>query len=410
VQANIEPLLVCYIPGLDQRLLSGDLTPNILAALDAYRPVDLKTIPTTELVPSIVTGVLPHEHRIWQVSLHPGFRDPAARKLADRLPDVVSTTIQCARHFFDHSYDLAAIPYWRRRRFDQHRFKYTRRMANPESLQEFGGHKTIFGLLGNQARYVFTKDFGELQNLASALPMSDHLLSFLEMYALDLVQHWHLDNAQVMGDALQRTDHFFGQLVEGCGRNGRRLVLLVDHGQEPVTGTIPLMQAVADADVSEREFTFFVELASARFWFHTDWAREAILARLQALPDTTVFNWQEMHEVGVCFETDAFGEYYVFADAGRIFFPHDFYQPIGNAVLGLMDRHQRQRVLNPVHRGNHGYLPHFPSERGWITAIDNTLTPSAEQGHITDVAPSLLHLVGHPAAAYMKGRCLFQLS
>jgi hypothetical protein len=114
-----------------------------------------------------------------------------------------------------------------------------------------------------------------------------------------------------------------------------------------------------------------------------------------------------MHDVGVCFEDDAFGEFYAIADAGKIFFPHDFYHPIGNAILGATDRHQRQRFMNPVHRGNHGYLPHFPSERGWITINDEGLSAGVSEGHVVDVAPTLLSLAGVRPPPYMSGRTLF---
>jgi arylsulfatase A-like enzyme len=407
IELPARPVLICYVPGLDQRRLSPELTPNTCSIRETFLAVDLKTIPTTELVPTMITGVLPHQHQVWQVSLRPEYRTPSRLTLADHVPDLLTTTIQCARHLADRSYDLAALPYRRRRRFHLHRFKYTRREAEPECMQSFGGFQTVFGVLGDRSQYVFTKNFGDLNSLAQSLPASDHLLSLVEMYALDLLQHWHLDNPAVMADALRRTDEFIGRLIEGCDRTGKRLVLLVDHGQEPVTGTIPLIQSVNDAGISQGEFTFFVELASARFWFHTDRARDAILPRLKALADTTVLHYRDMHDIGVCFEDDSFGEFYAIADAGKIFFPHDFYQPIGNAILGATDRHQRQRFMNPVHRGNHGYLPHFPSERGWILTTDKELSASVPEGHIVDIAPTLLSLAGAQPPPHMSGRTLF---
>lgn len=406
--SKAKPLLVCYLPGLDERRLSAELTPNICAARGMFQTVELETIPSTELVPSMIAGVLPHQHKVWQVSLRSEFRTPVPSSLLDRVPDLVTTTVQCAHHFFDRTYDLAAVPYRRRRRFDLHRFKYTRREADPNSIRIFNGYETIFGVLGERAEYVFTKNFHGLDDLATRLPQSDCLLSFVEMYALDLTQHWHLDNVSVMEDALRRTDAFVGRLNEGCKQTGKRLFLLADHGQEIVTGTVPLMKVIRQAGISEREFTLFVELASARLWFHTDRARDAILPRLKALAHTSVFDWREMHQFGVCFEDDSFGEFYVMADAGKVFFPHDFYQPIGNAVLGLMDTHQRQRIMNPVHRGNHGYLPHFPSERGWVTPMDHDISPTCSSGHIIDVAPTLLGLAGVRAPKHMTGRQLFQ--
>jgi arylsulfatase A-like enzyme len=228
------------------------------------------------------------------------------------------------------------------------------------------------------------------------------------MYALDLMQHWHLDNDDIMADALKTTDEFFGTLVDRCSEQGTQLVLLVDHGQEPVVGTIPLMHMLKASRVPRREYTFFVELASARFWFHSDRARRAILPKLQAIPETSLFDWKSMHQFGVCFEDDTFGEYYLMADASRIFFPHDFYQPIGNAFLGAMDRHQRQRLFNPVHRGNHGYLPHFPSEQGWIMPVDLPLSATSTSGHVIDVAPTLLALLDVQPPEHMTGRVLFK--
>jgi len=121
------------------------------------------------------------------------------------------------------------------------------------------------------------------------------------MYALDLVQHWHLDDARVMSDALSRTDGFARELHANCRRRGVRFVLLVDHGQERVVGSVPLLQAIRQTGVPETEYSYFVELASARFWFHTDRARQTLSEKLTALPHTTLLSWRQMHEYRVCF-------------------------------------------------------------------------------------------------------------
>jgi len=402
-----RPILVCYVPGLDARRVDETRTPHVKRLRDESEVVSIRTLPSTELVPTLVSGILPHEHRIWQVSLKPEFRAPVPHRLGDHLPDGLVTTLQCTNHFLERTYDLPAIPWRRRRRFDLHRFKYTRRAASTDSMHDFSGYLSIFGLLGDRSEYIFTKDFGSLPALARRLPSGERLLEFVEMYALDLVQHWHLDNAGVMDDALARTDQFVHDLGTHCRERGVRFVLLVDHGQELVVGTIPLMQTLRQAGIPETEFSYFVELASARLWFHTDRARRILTEALAVLPRTTLLTWREMHDYQVCFEDDSFGELYIFAEAGYIFFPHDFYQPVGNAVLGLMDRHQRQRFDSPVHRGNHGYLPHFPSEQGWLIAEDVSLRSPRREAQLIDIAPSLLSLIGVPAPDYMKGVPLF---
>ena len=398
---------MCYVPGLDARLISDSRTPYLSLLRRDRDVIPIRTLPSTELVPTLVSGVLPHQHRIWQVSLKPEFRAPVPQHPGDYLPDIVVTTLQCTHHFFDRTYDLAVIPWRRRRRFDLHRFKYTRRAASTDSMHNFSGYASIFGLLGDSSEYVFTKDFHALPELARRLPSGERLLEFVEMYALDLVQHWHLDNASVMDDALARTDEFVCNLHAHCQERGSRFVLLVDHGQEPVVGTIPLLQTLRQTGIPEKEFSYFVELASARLWFHTDRARRVLTEALAQLPGTTLLTWRDMHQYQVCFEDDSFGELYVFANAGQIFFPHDFYQPIGNAVLGWIDRQQRQRFHNPVHRGNHGYLPHFPSEQGWLIADDVCVRSPRQEAQLIDIAPTLLSLVGVPVPNYMEGVSFF---
>lgn len=407
IQTSGSRLLVCYVPGLDARRVDATKTPYVAALRRDCGTVEIRTLPSTELVPTLVSGTLPHQHGVWQVSLRPEFRSGAAVGAAQYLPDGLVTTLQCARHLFEPTYDLAVIPRRRRRRFELHRFKYTRRAASHDSMLAFSGYPTIFGLLGDRSRYVFIRDFGSLSRLARSLPADERPLTFIEMYALDLVQHWHLDDGEVMDDALVCTDRFVRELHAGCRERGTRFLLLVDHGQEPVVGTIPLVQALRQSRIPETEFSYFVELASARLWFHSDRARQELTAVLARLPRTTLLGWRQMHEYQVCFEDDSFGELYAFADAGHIFFPHDFYQPLGNALLGLMDRHQRARFRNPVHRGNHGYLPHFPSEKGWLLVDDTSLVTIRPEAQLIDVAPTLLSLVGTTPPACMSGRPIF---
>lgn len=402
-----RPLLVCYVPGLDARRIDDARTPFLSRLRREREVVPIRTLPSTELVPTLVSGTLPHQHQIWQVSLKSEFHGEVNPRLGDHLPDSWVTTLQCAHHFFDQTYDLPAIPWRRRRRFDLHRFKYTRRESSSDSMREFAGYHTIFGLLDNRSEYIFTKDFDSLPALERRLPSGRRLIEFVEMYALDLVQHWHLDNASIMDDALARTDRFVRELNARCQDRDTRFLLLVDHGQELVVGTIPLVQTLKNAGIPAAEFSYFVELASTRLWFHTDRARRVLTEALAGLPRTTLLTWREMHDYQICFEDESFGELYVFADAGQIFFPHDFYQPIGNAVLGLIDRHQRQRFSSPVHRGNHGYLPHFPSEQGWLIADDTSLNCHRHEAQLIDIAPSLLSLVGVSPPDYMKGISLF---
>ena len=204
-------LLVCYVPGLDKRRISDVATPTISKLISQYSPVEIRTIPDTELVPTLLSGVYPHQNKIWQVSVDARHDPTVTQRMIDLLPNLITTTAQCIWQRFDPDFDLAAIPPRRRREFTQHRFKYTRRVATPEIMREFSGYKTLFGVLGEDARYRFTHRFDTLDSLARDILASSLRFEFLEMYALDLFQHWHLDDDVGMRDALRQDRQLRGE-------------------------------------------------------------------------------------------------------------------------------------------------------------------------------------------------------
>lgn len=401
-------LFVAYIPGLDARRIDERRTPYLAELRGSYPLATLRTLPTTELLPTLITGVLPHEHGIWQVRLRPEARAGLPPRLADRLPDVVSTTLQCVRQLADRSYDLAAVPSRRRRRFELHRFKYTRRERDGAVMARIGATVSLFGILAGRSRYLFTRRFESLERLGRELPTGRYALEFLEMYALDLFSHWHLDRPERLDGALRAADDFVRRLHANCRERGVTLMVLVDHGQEPVVGSIGLRRELREARVPETDFSYFMEVALARFWFHTADARARILSRLSALPHTRVFSWRDLRAYGIDFEDDACGELYLTAEPGWIFFPHDFYQPLANLFLGLTDRHQRPRIFRPRHRGNHGYLPEHPSERGFVLLAETGYRVACPEATTTDLAPTVLALLGCERPPHMRGVIVFQ--
>ncbi len=401
-------LFVCYVPGLDRRRIGPAATPFVHRSLQTYPSANIATLPSTELLPTLLSGVYPHEHGIWQVKLLPQARSGEERRPLDRLPDLVGTTVQCIRQLFDASFDLAAIPPRRRRQFEQQRFKYPRRRAAGETLDRIGRFDSVFGVLGRDSRYRFTKSFKTLAALLDELPSDGPLLEFLEMYALDLLQHWNLDRQAAVSRAYRSTDSFIEALHERCRGRGVVLMLLVDHGQEPVRGTIPLLRQLRRAGVPEREYSYFVEVGQARFWFHTERAKNRLSEVLTSLAHCRALPYHELGQFNVAFPDDTYGELYVAADPGYIFFPHDFYQPLANTFLALVDSLQRRRLLRPCHRGNHGYLPQHPSEQGYVVLFDDGFRAVRKTIELIDFAPSSLALVEREAPAHMKGSVAFR--
>lgn len=407
MDAVASRLFICYLPGLDLRRVSAERTPFVAQRIESDPTVEIETILGTDHLPTLITGVEPHEHRLWQVSLRPEARIARRPRLADRLPDVISTTLQSARRLVDRSYHLPTIPSRRRRQFDIHRAGVVRARRGIRGIETIGGHRTVFAMVAD-SRFIFTRRLPPLSRLADELPSAECALEFLEIQALDIIQHWHLDAPQRVDHAYRTVDSFLRGLHARCEARGVTLVLLADHGQEPVTGTIPLMKHLGAVRVAEPDYSFFFELALARFWFHTEEARARMSHVLREVAHTRMLSLKDLRGRGMQFEDDGYGDVFLAADPGWIFFPNDHHHPLNNVFLGLGDPDQRPRLVSAGHRGAHGYLPEHPSERGFAIVSDprfQALRPAAE---LIDIAPTLLSLLGETPPAYMRGRAAFR--
>lgn len=401
-------LFVCYIPGLDRRRVDARKTPYVHSLLSDYANCTLETIPSTELTPTLLTGVGPHKNLIWQVSLKDAPPLTPLDRFLNLLPDSVTTTFQCFSHLLNSKRDLAAVSRHRRRQFNLHRMKYTRRETDPNCLDEIGGYTSILHEIGpKDAGYVFCKRFSDMEHGLSVFPRAGKRLDFVEFYGFDLYSHWHLDQMDKIDEKLRYVDGFVKRLHERCRGAGVTMMLLVDHGQEPIGSSINVKKLLKQSGVPRDEYVFFAEVSAVRFWFKTERARAEITRLLEGVEHVTLKTYQQMHEYGICFDDPRFGEFYCFTDHGHIFFPHDFYNPIANLFLGITDPLLRPRLLNARHRGNHGHLPTHPAERGYLVICEPGYRATTERVQLTDFAPTVMRLLGREPAGHMTGRAVF---
>jgi hypothetical protein len=400
-------IFVLYVPGLDRRRLQEKDAPFLASILERYPSVGLHTHPTTELFPTLIAGVDPHQHEIWQVSLN---EEAEARSPVwlDRVPDWITTTAQCVRHVWDTSYDLPAIPWKRRRRLRIHRLKYTRRAKDAEVLKSLGGYTTLFGILGERSRYRLTTKFRSIPRLLQEIPDRRYDLDLLEFYAFDLLSHWNLDRPGIMARHLRMVDRFARKVSERCDQAGTRMVLLVDHGQEAVRETIDIREMVRQSGARASDVVDYVEVGVARFWFANESARSAVRRALEKEPRICLRTHAELLEYGLDFPDPRFGELYAIAASGSIFFPHDFYHPLANLYMGLSKPRLWRRILRPVHRGSHGHVPDHPAEEGYVVLLDGESQAVRPWARLTDFAPTILSLLAKEAPVSMKGTPFFR--
>lgn len=400
------PLFVLYLTSLDRRRVNRETTPFLAASLKSYPWAEMSNYPGNDLLPSILTGTYPAEHGVWGVTLKEkeGFQ---RSRWVDKLPDLVTTSAQCFVHLITGEFDLAAVPPWRRRRFEITRTKWKRFKRPYDVLSEIGGVTSIMGLVGReQCRYQYRSPTSPVR-LLPYIGAGEFMVDWLELYSLNRFQQWNLHRADKVRKYYRKIDRFVELLHAKCASSGITLVLLSEHGHEAVKDSINLKELLETLGLSLEEYTFFLELSIVRFWFHTDRARQRITDLLSGLKHVKIFSYLEMDQLNLSFKDAKYGEVIGVADPGYIFFPHDFHQPLANLFLGLTDPKQFLRIFDPRQRGNCGYLPQHASEKGIMLVMDERYIATRRKMELIDVAPSLLAMLGREPPASMKGETIF---
>jgi hypothetical protein len=403
----MDRLLLCYISGMDLRRLDAETTPFMAEVLASCPWTPYSNLPSNELFPTLVCGVDPTVHGVWGVRLGAPPVADAPPRLVDRLPDSIVTGVQCVIHALHPPYDLAAIPPRRRRRLVATRTKYKRRRQWKEALYGIGGVPSVMDVVGpERSRYLFSST-SHPARLLSRLCAPHVALEILELYSLDRCQQWNLDRPEQVRRFYGVIDAFLRDLHARCRAAQMRLLVVSDHGHEPIRASLDLTAALAQSGLHEHEYTHFVEVSSVRFWCHSKRAQRELSAALERLGHGRLVRFDEMAQYGVPLKDSSYGEIFYFLDPGYIFFPHDFHHPLANLVLGLVDPLQRSRLRDPRHRGNHGHLPDTEPEQAFVALLDAGFVRADVDAHILDVAPSVLELLARTAPPTMRGRSLF---
>lgn len=401
----IERLFVCYIAGLDFRRVNGTNTPYIASLFPHFPWMGIRSVPSSDYLPIMLTGLYPPEHGM-EIRIKSNVSESLICNLLDRVPEGLTTTFQCLIHLFNSSYDLATVPFWRRRRLEINRTRYiSKEVVN---LLQFDGNESIFKILGeNNSRYVEIKGIDRFITSLDKMNFGVHELVMMEDYSVDLLQHWYLDDMDRIIEYYKFIDHFFKILHIKLQKRNYTLMLLSDHGQEPIKGTVDIISKIKSIGLHRKEYTYYVEAYRARFWFHTDRARGKISEVLSTIENGVVLSFQDLNNYNLNFQNSDYGELFFLVDPGFIIFPHDFYHPLANLYLGMTDKHQRSRIFNPKHRGYHHYLPHNESEKGFMLLLDDSYHVAKQEAELIDFAPTVLKLLGYEKPDYMKGNCVF---
>ncbi|MGB2692308.1 MAG: alkaline phosphatase family protein [Thermodesulfobacteriota bacterium] len=401
----IEKLMIFFVSAMDYRRIDQEHTPYLYSLLEKYPYTRINNFPEVDLDPTLLTGLYPHEHKVWQVRLKSDY-DFNRTSSIDHLPDIVTTTSQCLIHMYTGSFNLAAVPYWRRRRFEIFKTRYNKKEL--KRYLKINGFDTFFNIIGeSNCSYVYNTNLNKLDQMQPELFQKDLRFQFVETHSIDTLEHWFLDNQQKMIDSYNKIDSFIKYLHSECKKQGTTLMILADHGQELVKNSVDIIQKINEMGIRKNEITYYVEASKVRFWFHSDSAKEKMLNYLSKNPEGVLLSYKDMHKFNVKFEDDRYGEYYFVLNPGTIFFPNDFYQLLGNFYLGLTNEQARSRLFNPLHRGYHGYLPHNDCEKGTLMLLNDEYKIDTEEIQTIDVAATIIDLLGYKQPVSLKGSNVF---
>lgn len=407
---NARPgLLVLYIPSLDRRRMSLEITPYLSDQFGRRPLIELETHPSIELLPTIVTGQWPHEHRCWQVKIKRNPCRTIVQRLIDALPRWLTTTVQCIHHRCRPSFDLPTIEPRRRRQFENYRVKQKRLAENAVANFDFGGAPTIFTALNGAGRYRIIRTLRAGDQPIEEIVDGSFRFDLLDHYAIDILCHWNLDRHDVVREGFRRVDAFIERAHQRARQLGMRTVVLVDHGQELVRTYIDVQRLLSESGVPPEEYNYYIEVTNARFWFFTPRARAVLMERLSGIHGAVLLSNKQMAGYHVAFrDEDGWGDVYLIADPGVAFFPHDFYHPLVNAYMSRKSPEQAARRKNPRHRGTHGHLPGCAADTGLLVPLDDELEAISTRGQLIDVAPTFLSLMGAAVPAAMRGTPLLR--
>jgi len=397
----IDRLIILYIDAIDHKKVNNKFAPYLYSLSEKYPMLKINTMPEIDLMPTVWTGRYPHEHGMWQVRLKKDLNFNTT-KPGDYLPDIISTTLQCFIHMFTGKFDLVSVPYWRRRRFDIVKTRYMRK--DLKGYLKFNETDSIFNIIGeSKCNYIYNSKLYKINHAQQKLFNDKNRLEVIENHGLDIITHWNIDDEEKMIDSYKKIDDFIKSVhIEGQ-KKGITLMIISVHGQNTVEDTINIVGKINELGIEKNEITYFIEASKARFWFHSDSAREKMLNYLSRNEKGTLLHFEELHKYNIKFNDDSYGEYYFILNPGTIFYPNDYYHPLGNLYLALTDNQQRSRIQSSIYRGYHGHLPYNECEKGFLMLLDNDYKTNGEEIEIIDIAPTVLHLMGYNQPESLKG-------
>ena len=335
-------------------------------------------------IPSILTGLMPREHRHWSFFYYSPATSPfkplrllgwLPRSLVDRgrVRNLISRLIKRLYGYTGY-FQLYNIPFESVDKFDY---------CEKKDLFVPGGMNrgdNIFDYLTRAGVPYHVSDWRDteennLKAIKRDLEQGKIRFALMYMAAMDALLHEVGKESPLVDKKLAWYEQQLEEVLRTATAHYERVRLFVcsDHGMATVRRTVDLMSKVeALGLVFGRDYTATYDSTMGRFWFHNPAARERITALLEQVPEGRIIPPDELKDLGCDFEGDQFGELIFLLAAGTLLVP---------SHMGL----------KPI-TGMHGYHPDDPDSNA---SLLSNVQPPLDAQAITDV----FHLMRAEAGA-----------
>jgi predicted AlkP superfamily pyrophosphatase or phosphodiesterase len=335
-------------------------------------------------IPSILTGLMPRDHRHWSFFYYSPETSPfkplrllgmLPSSLVDRgrVRNLISKLIKRLYSYTGY-FQLYNIPFEHVDKFDY---------CEKSDLFVPGGMnrgENIFDHLSRAGVPYHVSDWRDseednLEAVKTDLRKGEIKFALLYMASMDALLHEVGKESPRVDEKLSWYEAQLNEVMRVAADHYDqvRLFICSDHGMATVHTHFDLMSKVESLGLQfGRDYTATYDSTMGRFWFHNSSARERITELLEQVPQGRVLPKEELKELGCDFEGDQYGELIFLMDAGVLIVP---------SHMGL----------KPI-TGMHGYHPDDPDSDA---SLLSNVEPPNDPGAITDV----FHLMRAEAGA-----------
>jgi hypothetical protein len=321
-------------------------------------------------VPSILTGLMPREHKHWSFFYHSPEASPfkALRMLRilpaslsdrGRFRSLLSKLIKKLYGYTGY-FQLYNMPF---RLINQFDYCEKRDLFAADGINN---GENIFEVLDKAGVAFHRSDWrlSEEENLESArqaVTKGDVPFAFLYMAAMDALLHQVGKDSDKVDKKLAWYEVQLRELMALAQNHYQdvRIFVCSDHGMCTVEHNVDLMAAIKDLGLEETtDYVATYDSTMARFWFKNEAARQRISAALNSIPEGRILSSEELTELGCDFEGDQYGELIYLLNPGTLIVPS----------------HMGTQTIT----GMHGYHPDHPdSDASLLSNVAPDTDPQA---------------------------------